>query len=444
MGLANTLYSKLMIRNRAAEQKMPPEVRENIPANGVKQVSALALQSSGDQLVNASTVLPWLFATLGVPSALTGFLVPIRESGSMLPQAALTPLVMKIEHRKWVFTAGSAVQAAAVGAMAVIGATMSGLAAGIAILIALAVFSLGRCLCSISSKDVQGKTIPKGERGQINGLSTTASGIVAITVGLAIRIFGSEDLSAAAIVWLFVAAAVLWIGVAVIYATVREPASEVATDKRANNETGESKGWIRDSWELLRDDKPFRNFVGVRSLLLVSSLSPAFLVTLSIQTGASGLAGLGGFIIASGLAQMLGGRIFGRFADRSSSRLMSIGAGVASGIIIVTVIITLIPGFSGNGWLVNIVFVLAYFGITLMHTGVRVGRKTYLVDMADGDLRTKYTAVSNSTMGVVLLIVGAISSALATIHIVWALLFLAIMGIFGVVAGARLPDVSAK
>ena len=53
-------------------------------------------------------------------------------------------------------------------------------------------------------------------------------------------------------------------------------------------------------------------------------------------------------------------------------------------------------------------------------------------------------SVSNSAMGFMLLIVGGISSALATIHVFYALGFLAIMGLVGVFTGAKLPDVSRK
>ncbi|MDN6490439.1 MAG: MFS transporter, partial [Yaniella sp.] len=59
-----------------------------------------------------------------------------------------------------------------------------------------------------------------------------------------------------------------------------------------------------------------------------------------------------------------------------------------------------------------------------------------------GDHRTIYVAVSNSAMGFILLLVGGLSSLLALVHISWALLFLALLGILGVVASARLPDVS--
>lgn len=433
---AEKLYSALVRRNPEAELKMPETARRNVAPNGLRQVFANALQSSGDQTVNASTVLPWLFAALGVPAALTGLLVPIRESGSMLPQAMLTPLVVRVKYRKWILVVGALIQAAAVGVMAVTATVGQGLGAGISIIAALAVFSFGRCLTSIASKDVLGRTIPKGERGQINGLATTAAGLVAITLGLTIRLFGGENLEATQLAWLLASGAVLWLGVALVSARVQEPADETTNDAPSKPVT---QGWLTQTVTLLRDDKPFRQFVMVRSLLLVSALSPPFIVSLSLQSGACTLAGLGGVVIASGIAALLGGRVFGRLADRSSSRLMSIGSGVASAIIIVTVIVVSLPSFSATGTLGNLFFITVYFSLTMMHTGVRVGRKTYIVDMAEGDTRTTYVAVSNSAMGIILLIVGAVTSALAVVHIVWALLFLAGLGLMGVFAGARLP-----
>lgn len=438
MSTADRLYNALLHRNREAEAQLPPQVQRNVPRNSLRLVGAHALQSSGDQTVNASTVLPWLFAVLGVPAALTGLLVPIRESGSMLPQAFLTPLVVRVRYRKSVFVAGALVQAGSVAMMAATAALGTGLAAGVVIIAALAVFSLGRCLCSISSKDVQGRTVPHGERGQINGLATTAAGVVAMTLGLAIRFFGGAQLSSGQMAWLLGGGAVLWVAVALVYAGIREPAGEATTQSHPARTRDHG---LRDMFALLREDKPFRHFVSVRSLLLVSSLSPPFIVTLSLQSGVDSVAGLGGFVIASGMAAVIGGRLFGRFADRSSKNLMSIGAGVASAIVIATVVVAALPG-GKEGWLGHVIFIAAYFLLTLTHTGVRMGRKTYIVDMATGDQRTAYVAVSNSAMGLILLLVGGLSALLAIAHISWALLFLAALGLVGVFAGARLPAVS--
>ena len=436
------IYSALVRRNREVEAEQPAQVRENVAYNGLRLVSASALQSSGDQAVNASTVLPWLFHALGVPAALVGLLVPIRESGSMLPQALLTPLILRARYRKWVFVCGAAVQSLAVAVMAATAALGHGLTAGVVIVVALAVFSLGRCLCSVSSKDVQGRTVPGGQRGQINGLATTAAGVVAITLGLGIRLFGGQDLAAGQLAWVLGGGAVLLVGVALIYATVRETADEDASSGPSGDEPARWNEWFLQTWRLLREDRSFRHFVSVRGLLLVSALSPPFVVTLATGSGTTGLAGLGGYVIASGVAAMVGGRIFGRLADRSSRRLMAFGAAAASAIILVLVLVVSLPGFTGETAWGSALFVLCYFLLTLTHTGVRVGRKTYVVDMAEGDRRTTYVAVSNSAMGLILLVVGGVSSLLALVGVVWALLFLALLGLLGVVAGGRLPEVS--
>src|SRR5699024_8165409 len=155
-----------------------------------------------------------------------------------------------------------------------------------------------------------------------------------------------------------------------------------------------------------------------------------------------GLAGLGGFILASGVAALLGGRIFGRLADRSSKRVMTIGAAFASLVLVTLVLVVEVLDVGGGSVGAYVLFVGCYLLVTLTHTGVRIGRKTYVVDLAEGDLRTTYVAVSNSAMGLILLVVGALSSALAPLGIAWALLFLAGLGLLGVVGSARLPEVS--
>lgn len=437
MDRTERIYSAVISRDLEAERDLPEQVRSQVPRNSLRLVSATALQSSGDQTVNASTVLPWLFHALGVPAALTGALVPIRESGSMLPQAFLTPLLLRVRRRKWAFVAGSLIQAAAVAVMAATAALGHGLSAGILVLAALTVHSLGRCLCSISSKDVTGRTVPKGQRGQINGLATTASGIVAITLGLGVRSLAGDDLTGGQLAWMIAAGSLLWVLVAVVYSSVREPAAEVEVAD------ADASSWFVETLDLLREDTVFRDFVLVRSFLLVSALSPPFVVSLAARSGTEELSGLGGFIIASGLAAVLGGRLFGRLADRSSRRLMSLGATLASVIIVALVLAVTVLDVDG-GVASTGLFVGSYFLLTLVHTGVRVARKTYVVDVATGDERTTYVAVSNSAMGLVLLLVGAISSAIATFGIEWALLFLAGMGVLGVVSSTRLPEVSHR
>ena len=423
------LYDKLV--SPADTSDMPDDVARDVPANGMKFIAANGLQNAGDQVINPKTVLPWLLTAQGAPGLAIALLVPIRESLSMLPQAALTPWVKRRAHRKSVWILGSITQGVMALIMALSAAVFDGMAAAVAILAALAIFALGRSLCSIGSKDVQGRTIPKGQRGQITGLATVLSGVVAITLGLGIRWFGGDDLPTSVLTWMIAISALTWFAGAVVFHRVTEPAGETSEDSAGS--------WVKESWELLSDDAPFRNFVIVRSLLLVSALSPAFFVSLSAERGDGELSGLGPFLIASGAAAILGGQVSGKLSDKSSKSTMTWGAGLASVILLAVMAqVTFAEGWSG--WALPV----ASFLITMTHTGVRVARKTYVVDMAEGDQRTTYVAVANSAMGVILLATGAISGGLAMLGTMWALGFFAVLGLIGVAMARALPDVSAK
>ena len=423
------LYDKLV--SPADTSDMPDDVARDVPANGMKFIAANGLQNAGDQMINPKTVLPWLLTAQGAPGLAIALLVPIRESLSMLPQAALTPWVKRRAHRKSVWILGSITQGVMALIMALSAAVFDGMAAAVAILAALAIFALGRSLCSIGSKDVQGRTIPKGQRGQITGLATVLSGVVAITLGLGIRWFGGDDLPTSVLTWMIAISALTWFAGAVVFHRVTEPAGETSEDSAGS--------WVKESWELLSDDAPFRNFVIVRSLLLVSALSPAFFVSLSAERGDGELSGLGPFLIASGAAAILGGQVSGKLSDKSSKSTMTWGAGLAS-VILLAVMAQVTFAEDWSGWALPV----AYFLITLTHTGVRVARKTYVVDMAEGDQRTTYVAVANSAMGVILLATGAISGGLAMLGTMWALGFFAVLGLIGVAMARALPDVSAK
>ncbi len=47
----------------------------------------------------------------------------------------------------------------------------------------VAVFAVSRSLCSVSHKDVLGKTVSKTRRGAVSGYATTVSGLVALLLG---------------------------------------------------------------------------------------------------------------------------------------------------------------------------------------------------------------------------------------------------------------------
>lgn len=400
-------------------------------ANGRRFVLANGLQGLGDQLVSGKTVLPWLLGAAGAPGFFIALLVPFRESGSMLPQAALTPWVTTQPSRKKVWMIGSAGQALAAAGIAVSALLIDGPALGLTVVVLLGILALFRALCSIASKDVQGRTISKGSRGRITGQATAFAGLIALVLGV-ILWFLDADLPRWLMAALLGLGAASWALALPIFNGIDEPRSEV-------DPAGPNRAWWADTWGLFTGDRRFRRFVIVRSLMLVSALSTSFVVALSQQIGHS-FAGLGSFVVASAAASLLAGQVSGVWSDLSSKSVMALGSAVASAVIVLVVL----AAWLSPDAIAPFALPVGFFLIQLAHTAVRVARKTYLVDMAEGDQRTRYTGAANTLMGIILLIVGVSSGVIAAFGASAALLFLAVIGLLGVLGASKLEEVSKR
>ncbi len=408
--LLERLYAGLAEEEDARScRDIPEEACRVVPGNFAKQVGAQVLTSLGDEIVNPKTVLPWLMGAVGAPAALVGLLVPVRESGSLVPQLFIAARVRRLAHRKGVWLLGAAVQAAAAFGMAAAALWMEGVAAGLALVGALAVFALARGLCSVASKDVLGKTVPKGRRGRLSGIATTAAGLGTLALGAGLALFLKEEDGGAPFALLLLGAAGLWTAAALVFARVEEPAGE--TDGGAN---GGLEALARLS--LLLEDAVLRRFVIARALLLSSALAGPYLLLLAREQNQGSAGGLGSFVIASAIAASLSAPLWGRFADRSSRLVLVFAAGVASLVGFAAFAIAALPlaplrALAASGW----IWPAAFFLLAVAHAGVRLGRKTYLVDMAGGNRRTEYVAVSNTCIGLLLLALGGASAALSTV-----------------------------
>lgn len=408
-------------------KELPESACRVVPGNAARLVSGFTLQKIGDRIADPKTVLAWMLTSLGAPEFAIGLLVPIRESGSLLPQTALVPVVRRFGLRSRVWAAGAVGQSIAVAAIGIAGATLTGLGAGIGVLVALAIFSLSRAISSITAKDVIGKTIPRGNRGSVTGIAASIAGFAAIAAGIIIYLT-AEDAGGEFLALGVVGASLLWLGAAAVFMTVdEEPSKGEDTDPAAS---------IAESLEMLREDEPFRRFVVARTLLLVTALSPPFVVSLSASVSEAGVSGVGPFVIATGIAGLVASPIWGRLADRSSRLVMSASAGLGA-LIVVTYLGLRWSGLDSTVWLGP----SAYLLLALVHAGARMGRKTYVVDLGRGDSRTRYVAVSNTIIGAMLLAAGGVGSVVALIGTEWTLMILATAGLAGALVAFRLPEI---
>ncbi|MFP5486721.1 MAG: MFS transporter, partial [Acidimicrobiia bacterium] len=114
--------------------------------------------------------------------------------------------------------------------------------------------------------------------------------------------------------------------------------------------------------------------------------------------------------------------LWGRWSDRSS-RLVLVGAAMASTVLFALAATGSASGVLDDPWLVSGLLFL----VVLAYQGVRLGRSTHLVDMASEDERAVYTAVSNSVVGVVILAAGTFGALGEVIGLSWLFVLFATM-----------------
>ncbi|WP_200769005.1 MFS transporter [Vibrio nigripulchritudo] len=400
---STTLYQRLSNEEdaRACTGISDSACRE-VPGNFFKILIAQLSTKLADSFTSSKIVLPWLLTSAGAPAFFMALLVPIRESGSLIPQLILGGVVRQFQHRKQFYVIGSLLQGASVALMAISALQFTGARLGWTITVLLIIFSLSRGLCSIANKDVLGKTIPKARRGRLGGLSASLSGVITLLVSGSMFAFQYGSINF--VVALLVIASCCWVFAAISFGLIVEYAG--ATEGASNG----FKVAIKNL-NLLRSDTQFQRFVIVRALLMSSGLAAPFIVLLA--TPHTDLGGVLLFVILTGVANLISGMFWGVMADRSSRDVILLTATLSVGIFLFTALFQTTIESTLSSMAVFVVYLLLYFLLAITHQGVRLGRKTYLVDMADGNQRTDYVSVSNTVIGVLLLVYGAISALVA-------------------------------
>lgn len=412
---------------------IPEEACDAQPENFLKHVVALAATKTGDGLADAKLVLAWLMGALGAPSYLVGFLVPVRESGALLPQLITAGSIRALPLRKWAWAAGSVVQGLAVIGMGVVALTLEGAVAGWSLIGLLAVMAVARSVCSVSHKDVLGKTVSKSTRGTATGTASTVAAALVLLFGLALAA-GILELSAGTIAFVLMLAGLLWLLAAVAFVTLTEKPGATAGG-------GNALTVALAQFGLLKTDPQLRRFILTRALLIATALSPPFLLALAGRSGGAELGELGLFVIAASLAAVFSTYFWGRLSDVSSRRVLCYAGLVAS----VPLLVAAGVGLVGPDLLrLPLLLPVLLFVLMIAHQGVRLGRATHVVDMADEDTRAAYTALSNTLIGV-LLLAGSAFGAVAQVYGEAALLAIfAVMCLAAAVAALGLEEVQQQ
>nr|WP_321485028.1 MFS transporter [uncultured Draconibacterium sp.] len=421
--------------NKGDKQGVCTDITEDackyVPRNFFLQIFSNMFIQLGDTLSNPKTVLTWLMSYVSAPVYLISLIVPLRESGSMVPQVFFAPFIRKRSIRKWLWIIGALLQFLAIGAIGIIALNFKGVTAGWLIVTSVVLFSLSRSISSLSSKDIIGKTIPKTRRGRMKGYAVSVSGVLVLAAGLFMLYRSEKGANINFYTNIIFFASATWLVAAVIYSGIKEFPSQI-------KEESSDKNSIFASFALLKTNKQFPNFIIARTLLLCTALSAPFYVVLAQNYVGKEAYLLGLFIIAKGVASTLSSPIWGKYADKSSKNIMALAVLIASVLgIFIFFTISYFPLLRSAKWLYPVVL----FILGIAHQGVRLGRKTYVIDMGTGNERTSYVSVSNTVIGIILLMVGGLSALVSLLSVEGVILLLSVLGLAGAYKSYKLPNV---
>ncbi|WP_407492235.1 MFS transporter [Pseudooceanicola sp. MF1-13] len=419
-GMAARLFTKIAGAGDGGAGEDRPDAQEG--RNGLRFIGSLSLSKISDGLIDPKLVLSWLMTALGAPGYLASALVPIREAGALLPQVGYAAILNRMSHRKWMWATGAAGQGVSALGIAATALFLEGFWAGLIICALLAILAVSRAACSVSTKDVLGRTVEQTRRGAVTGLAGSAASAVVIIFALLLMSGMLQERTPVIIA--IAIAGILWLLASLNFTTLEEPEAE-----------GDEDAGLPPIRQYLTEDKALRRFILVRGLLVSTALAPPWLVVLAQDNGDAVLQQLGILVLASAAASFLSSFVWGRMSDVSSRRVLALAGGLAA-LCLVAMVVFALMGMAGQGWVApGVLFVLM-----LAYHGVRQGRSTYLVDMSPEDHRAGYAATANLSIGLILLATGIFGGGLGSIAAEWAIAGFAVMAAAGGALALTLRD----
>ncbi|MDA3902371.1 MAG: MFS transporter [Desulfuromusa sp.] len=413
-------------------QSIPVESCKETPWNFRINVCNGAASKLAEQIAGPNLILPWLFQLLGTPIWMFGFLMPIKQTFSLLPQMVVAGRIRQLAKRKWVWVGSGIIQALCLLLMIPVALLFPPAAAGFSLLALLVVFSTASGTASVAFQDVLGKTIDKGQRGKLLARRALVGGILTTAAGLLLNRYRGTQQDLTPVLILLLIAVVLWALAALFFTLIREFPGAVQGGRNAISEA-------RAGFQLFRHQRGFRQFLLARSLLLSVELATPFFVLHAGQLLQLKIQSIGSLVIAVGISQMLSSPFWGQMADRSSKDVMTLSALIAFSSVVLAIVLTFLPVYSIQYAGYMLVFVL----IGLAEAGVRLGRKTYLVDAAPHEERATYTAFSNSMVGIIAIVSGITGLIAQWLGASVMLLAIAVFMLFGFLACRKMPEADA-
>lgn len=410
-------------------EAIPDSACREVPRNYLLNVGNGASTKLAEQIAGPNLVLPWLLASIGAPAAIIGFLMPAKQAGSLAPQLLVSGQIRRLRLRKWVWAGAGTCQALLLLLIVIAALLLPPLPASIAILLLFVLFAVCSGVGSIAFQDVTGKTIPKGRRGQLLSVRAAIGGLLTLLAGLWLHFGFGDSADTGVYLGLVVIAACLWALAALLFAVMDETPGA----------TGGGRNLIQELARGLRITRAvpgYRQYMLTRGLLLSVELAMPFYALHGRAVFGGEVAALAVFIVTVGLASVISSPFWGWFADRSSRTVLGLSGLFAAAAGLIALAIAMAPENIQEPWVYTSVFVV----LGIAEAGVRLGRKTYLVDAAPADERPLYVAFSNTGIGILAVAGGGLGVIAQIFGINTLVVILVLLALTGTLAAWWMPE----
>lgn len=358
-----------------------------------------------EALVDPPVVLTWFVSQLTASNLLIGLVAPMGNAGWFLPQIFVSARIQRMQRKMPSYASAAFIRTA----VWLILATAVWLVDDLILLLIgffglYAVARVASGLGGLAFFDVVAKTIPARRRGAFFAWRQFLGGLLGLGGGWIVKtVLNHPSLSFPdGHAFLFLLYCVGMAFGMLAFALVREPRGVAVAEPVTVGEQ------LRRSGSLLRTDRVYRRYMAARLTLALAGIALPFygIYAKRVLGAPDGLAGI--YVSARVAATLLFNLPWGRLSDRRGNqlvmRLASLGSGATA--LLALALVGLIGLLRPHGyWLPYLALPLFFLDGAVRPAQALVG-SNFLLELAPEAERSLYLGLSNTLVGVVVLISG--------------------------------------
>jgi MFS family permease len=401
--MARRVASVKAVAAGQSSQPLSPDAR-TLRINFILHVANGALFALADAMTSTTLILTAFLSQLTTSNVLVSLLSPMREAGWFLPQLFLAPWVERAPRKISTYRAGTTFRMVAWVVLVICVFTIEDRnLLLVAFFACIAAFSILAGFAGLPFMIITAKIIPAHRRGLVFGLRQFIGGALGIAGGgiVAVILNGTLGLTFPRNYALVFALAA--IGYTLSYTTfgfVKEEPDEVPghpTPVLVN---------LRRAWAIARIDGQYRHFMLMRIALLFGTACVPFLTVYakrSLGVSDGFIASLVSVTLASSLLSNL---VWARISDRHSNRLVMILTSSMG--LLFCALAALETGTAFSGGLAQILLMTLFALSGAMLAGMNLAAMPLMIEVAAPEQQYLYFGLSNTILGVVLLLTSLI------------------------------------